>query len=348
MIRDPALRFCVDYVEAEGGLCEHDAETAQLILPAGLQRALGLPEVFTATTDPDVAQDEGAVLLTIGHPALDAAAASVIERGDVGRAYLARPQSARPGRETLLAHARARIAVEHGRIDAPRDPVPTYYPALRVGVLVRYTLDDHFQECEETWVDGRSGLPLASDVVRSLRSQAMLAGPEDPAPLVAAEIRRAVTAAHAALEDRAKLRAAALERSARLSLGDEQDRAARYYDAVLATLDERRAAASPERLALLDAQVEATHLERRRRLHEIARKFEAVRSIAPYRLHLLYVPALAFEVEVRRGERRYPLDLHWLLSAACFAPLRCAACDAAEPLAAGRTHLGCRRCLARG
>jgi hypothetical protein len=344
MIRDPALRFWIDYVEAEGGLCEHDAETAQLILPAALQRALGLPEALTATSDPDVAQDEGAVLLTVGHPALDAAAARVLAHGDVGRAYLAWPHSVLPSRATLLAHARNGIDIDHGRIDPLRDPVAVYYPVLRVGVLVTYMLDDRFQECEEAWVDGCSALVVPREVVRAVQSQTALSRPENGGPVVRGDLARAVAAAHAALDGRAAIRAAALERQARLGLGDEQARARGYYDAVLATLQQRREAASPERRLLLDAQAQATQLECRRRLREIAAKFEASRTIAPYRLNLLFVPALAFAVEVRRGERRYPLTLHWLISAACFAPLRCVTCDAAEQLVAGRTQLGCRRC----
>jgi hypothetical protein len=52
------------------------------------------------------------------------------------------------------------------------------------------------------------------------------------------------------------------------------------------------------------------------------------------------VPALAFAVDVRRGERRYPLTLHWLMAAGSFAPLCCSNCGALETLVAGRTHFG--------
>jgi hypothetical protein len=346
MIRDPALRFWVDYVEAEGGLCEHDTETAQLVLPAELQRMHKLPEALTATSDPDVAHDEGAVLFAVGHPALDAAAARVLAHGDVGRAFFAWPYAPPPVRTTLLDRARATIAIDHGRIDPSHDPVPVYYPLLRVGVLVTYTLDDLFQEREEVWIDGSTAQVVPKAVERSLRSQAILSQSENGAVLRSADLARAVAAAHAALDSRASIRSAELERQAQSDLGDEQKRAQEYYDAVLATLEQRRSGALPERRELLDAQAEATQFERARRLREIAAKFESSRTIAPYRLNLLYVPALAFAVEVRRGERRYPLLLHWLLAPACFAPLRCPTCDAAELLVAGRSQLGCRRCLA--
>jgi hypothetical protein len=347
MIRDPALRFWVDYVEAEGALCEAEAETAELILPLALQRAFGLPETLTVTSDPDVA-DDGALLLAIGHSALDAAAARVLERGDVGRAFLARPPSSRASRETLLAHARAAIGIDHGRIDAERDPVPVYYPLLRVGALVTYTLDDQFQECEDVWVDGCAGHVVSLGIVNAAWSNAVFAQRETGIPLVQPDLRRAVAAAHASLDERAARRALALERQAQLGLRDEQQRAESYYDEVLAALEQRRAAAPPERRPLLEARAEATELERHRRLREIAAKFDSSRTVAPYRLNLLFAPALAFAVDVRRGERRYPFMLHWLVASGCFAPLRCPNCDAVEPLVAGRTQLGCRRCAASG
>ena len=347
MIRDPALRFWVEYAEAEGALCEAEAETAELILPSAMQRAFGLPETVTVTSDPDVAEEDGALLLSIGHPALDAAAARVLARGDIGRAFLPwPPPSSRASRETLVANARTAIGIDHGRIDTERDPVPVYYPLLRVGALVTYTLDDRFQECEDVWVDGCTGHVVSRGIVNAARSHPVSAQREADVPLVPPDLPRAVGAAHAAIDERAARRALALERQAHLGLRDEQQRAESYYDEVLATLEQRRAAAPPERRPLLEARKEATELERRRRLREIAAKFESSRTIAPYRLNLLFAPALAFAVDVRRGERRYPFKLHWLVTGGCFAPLCCPNCDAFEPLVAGRMQLGCRRCAA--
>ncbi len=295
MIRDPALRFWVEYAEAEGALCEAEAETAELILPAALQRAFGLPETVTVTSDPDVAEEDGAVLLTIGHSALDAAATRVLARGDVGRAFLPwPPHASRTSRETLLANARAAIGIDHGRIDAERDPMPVYYPLLRVGALITYTLDDRFQEREEVWVDGCTGHAVSRGIVIAARPQTASRQREAGVPLVPADLHRAVGAAHVALDERAARRASALERQAHLGLRDEQQRAESYYDEVLAALEHRRGAAPPERRPLLEARAQATELERRRRLREIAAKFESSRSIMPYRLNLLFAPALAF------------------------------------------------------
>jgi hypothetical protein len=189
---------------------------------------------------------------------------------------------------------------------------------------------------------------LSREIVSAARSQAFSARHDGGVPLVPADLPRSVAAAHAALDQRAAGRASALERQARLGLRDEQQRAESYYDEVLAALEQRRAGAPPERRPLLEARAEATGLERRRRLREIAAKFESSRTIAPYRLNLIFAPALAFAVDVRRGERRYPCTLYWLVAAGCFAPLRCPNCEAFEPLVAGRTQLGCRRCAANG
>jgi hypothetical protein len=77
---------------------------------------------------------------------------------------------------------------------------------------------------------------------------------------------------------------------------------------------------APAEGLLADSDLAAS-AERRRRLREIAAKFESSRTIVPYRLNLMFVPALAFAVDVRRGERRYPFHLRWLPAAGCFGPL---------------------------
>ena len=59
----------------------------------------------------------------------------------------------------------------------------------------------------------------------------------------------------------------------------------------------------------------------------------------------MLTPALRFPVHVRRGERRYPLALTWLLQGARFTALRCPHCGQAAPLVAGREFLGCKVCL---
>ena len=348
MIRDPALRFFVDYVESEGALCDAQAETIELILPAAVGRLCGLPEMLTVTSDPDIAADDGALLLALGHPALDAAAARVIERGDVGRAFVNAAPAGRMPRESLLSHARAEIAIDHGRIDAAGDPVPVYYPLLRVGALITYTLDDRFQECEEVWVDACTGAIAARPVLQAIRSQAASPERDSGVSVVPPNFMRAIAAANAALHTRAAQRASALERQARLGLRDEQQRTESYYDEVLAALETRRAVASPERRPLLEERAAATERERRRRLREIADKFMSSRTIAPYRLHLLFVRALAFVVDVRRGDRRYPYSLHWLLGAGCFAPPACPNCARVAALIAGRTRLACEACFESG
>lgn len=91
---------------------------------------------------------------------------------------------------------------------------------------------------------------------------------------------------------------------------------------------------------VVDARVESTHEERARRLSEITGKYRARHRLTPYRLHLLRVPVLRLALDVRRGERRYPLDLDWLLPAEGFAPLRYPACaQSGAPLVAAKTHL---------
>ncbi|MGH2985328.1 MAG: hypothetical protein ACRDLO_01405, partial [Solirubrobacterales bacterium] len=71
---EPGLRFWLRYAEHQGALIEEDGEQALAVLPGPLQEAGGLPEEVVVTSDPDVAREDGAVLLIAGHPALERAA----------------------------------------------------------------------------------------------------------------------------------------------------------------------------------------------------------------------------------------------------------------------------------
>lgn len=73
MRRDPAVRFWLGYVEREGGLVEDAAYGAVVVLPPSMRERFDLPEVVSVTFDPDVAREDGALLLIPGNPALEAA-----------------------------------------------------------------------------------------------------------------------------------------------------------------------------------------------------------------------------------------------------------------------------------
>lgn len=345
---DPGLRFWLRYAEHAGGLCEADGDLALAVLPAGLQTAFALPEEVAVTANPDVAREDGALLLIPGHPVLDRAAAQTLDKGDAGHAFLPWPTPTQPAAEVLLARARERFPVVHGRVDGAGDPARVYAPLLRVGVLVTYalSLDHRFQEREEAWVDGRTGLPLDDAARRALESLPLLAAPDADHPWLEADLAQAVPHAHAQLAGRVARRQHALAAEVDQVRRDELARAEAYYDAALASIARRRESAAPERQALLDAQAEATRTERSRRLHEIEEQFRPSHEIRPFRLHLVWVPALRLPVHIRRGAQMYPCDLTWLLGVgATFTGLRCPTCGAAEPLVAGRDRLGCQTCL---
>ncbi|MBC5798879.1 MAG: hypothetical protein GIX03_13320 [Candidatus Eremiobacteraeota bacterium] len=344
MIADGPLRFWLDYVEREGALCERKSEFAEVLLPSNLQRSLQLPEALRVTSDPEVAAAESALLLMPGHAALDAAASEVLSRGDVGRGYVPWPASAAPTATTLITQARENIGVEHGRIDLDRDPAPIYYPFLRVGALVTYTLDDRFVEREEACVDARAGTLATEDLRRRILGSSLIGVADTHHTTLGPELGRAIAGAHAALCERTALRSRTLERQAQSALREECVRVDAYYAAALASLAARSESAEARRQTLLDAQAEATRLEHRRRVQEIELKFRVTREIAPFRLHVVFLPALALNVVVRRGERRYPLRLDWLLPAARFATPCCPRCNTCAPLIAGRSSLHCRGC----
>ncbi|MEV6740100.1 hypothetical protein AB0N14_25400 [Streptomyces sp. NPDC051104] len=362
MIRKEAgLAFWLDWVEHRGGLWEDAGDNALALLPAALASELELPEETAVTADPDVAREDGALLLVTGHPVVAKAAESVLAAGDTGTLTLAAPRSVPPDAATLLSKAREHLPVDHGRLDPRADAVPerALRPVLRVGALVGYELsaEDHFQEQVEVFVDVPSRLQVPARVSERLartghdpRAQAA-----PPAGLAAVhyastsrpDLAAALAEAHRMLEAAAELRRDGLARQIGDAYAKERARAEEYYAAAVDSLERRAATAPEDRAALLRARIESTREERARRLAEIAEKYRARHTLTPYRLHLLRVPVLRLALDVRRGERRYPLDLDWLLPAGEFAPLRCPACaQSGAPLVAAKTHLGCARCLA--
>ncbi|MGO9957541.1 MAG: hypothetical protein ACLP50_16485 [Solirubrobacteraceae bacterium] len=346
---EPALGFWLSYAEQEGALVEDHGDHALVVLPGESQRETGLPEELTVTSDPDLAREDGAVLMVAGHPAVEQAASAVLAAGDVGSAYLPWPSSRPPLRSALEAIARERAPVDRGLIDAAGEPIAAYLPLLRAGAMVTYaaSLSDRFQEQEEVWVDARTGIEPTEAVLAATCGRPLLARPDGPRRVLEADRGQAVAAAHAQLERRAAARQAVLAAHARHGLELELARADAYYDGALASIERRRATATEDRVRLLDSQAATTQAERARRQREIEEEHRPRHTIRPFRLHLIHVPALLLLVEIRRGSRAFRFELAWIAPAGEFAPVRCPACGAAAALVATRERLACQRCVGR-
>lgn len=344
---DPAIAFWLRYLEASGGLHEDADDLILAVLPGQLQAELGLPEEVAVTVDPEVAREDGALLLLPGHPVLDQAAASVLERGDAGFAWLAWPDGAPPAPATLLERARERFDIDHGRIDAGGHPARVYLPVVRVGALVSYTAGagERFQEREEVWVDGRTGLRLGQGIMPAITAALRLPVPDTSHRALTPDLAVALARSHERIVERALARLEVLARRAQAPLRDELAQTDAYYQAALATIAKRREQAEPDRQRLLDARAEATRVERTRRRAEIQEKYRPGHQVRPFRLHLLLVPALELPVQVRRGQAAHPFTLTWVLPRAGFVDACCPHCGTAERLVAGRDRLGCRACL---
>jgi hypothetical protein len=349
MRAEPALRFWLDFVEAEGGVAEDGADSDLVLLPEHLRSELDLPEELSVTDDPDVARQEDALLVIAGQPVLVQAAEVVLARGDVGWARLPWPESTPPSREALQDAARSQVMVDHGRIDIDGQPARRYLPALRVGALVEYhvSLEDRFGEQAEVWVDARSGEALPAAVVAALGRSATLPGPGRDHACLPPDPAHALAGAHALLEARAGERRAQLSRQSGSARDAEVERVGAYYEAALASIVKRRQAAPPDRWPVYDAQAETTRAERARRLHETRQKFAGRHEIRPFRLHLIGIPGVEVPIVVRRGSRAFGLTLDWYLPFATWAPITCPHCGSGDVLVAGRDRLGCRTCLHR-
>ena len=347
-IDEPALSFWLDYAEREGSLVEDHGDHALVLLTERLREQSKLPEEVTVTSHPDVAREDGAVLLVAGHPVVEAAAGSVLGEGDTGSAYLPWPASRAPSRAILESRAREQIPIEHGRIDAAGEPIAAYLPLLRVGAMVSYaaSLALRFQEQEEAWVDARTGLAPTERLLAGTRDRACRELPDGHGRVLATDLSLAIPAAHEQLERRTAAREASLVVHARRALHSELARADAYYEATLESIARRRASAPADRACLLDAQAEATRAERARRGREIEDEYRPRHDIRPFRLHLVHVPAFVLPVDVRRGSQTFRFELTWVAAAGEYVAVRCPDCGAPEPLVATRERLGCRACTA--
>ncbi len=346
---EPGLAFWLRYAEREGALVEEQRDQALVLLPQRLRDESELPEEAILTSDPDVARDDGAVLLIAGHPAIERAAAAVLAEGDTGHAYLPWPLSRPPTRSALETRARELVPVDHGRVDATGEPAGAYLPLLRVGAMISYaaSLTLRFQEQEEAWVDARSGLIPSERLLAVLRARRWPQGAEAHRRSLAANVPLALPAAHDELQRRAIARQASLATAAQRELESELARADAYYEGALGSIEHRLSTATDERARMLRAQADTIRVERARRHREIREQFTTRHEIKPFRLHMVHVPAFVLPVDVRRGSHTFPFALTWLAAVDEFAPVRCPACAAPERLVAGRDRLGCESCIPR-
>lgn len=343
---DVGLDFWLRYVEAIGGLTESSGDTALVMLPPTLQTTLELPEELRVTADPDVAREDGATLLSAGHPALGRAADAVLALGDVAAMAVEVAATPPPPVEHLQGIARDQFAIDHGRIDASGTPTRSVRSFLRVGALVDYTLssDDHYQECAECWVDVQRRRQLLTQVSGKL---AALPTVRTDGSLSLTDLTAAIGCADRDIEQCAQRRRSELGDDVRKVRDAELERVEAYYRDALATIERRRAQAPADRRELLDARADSVRSERARRIAETREKYQASHQVRPYRLHLYEVPVWRLPVDVRRGDRRYPLTLDWLIPLGRFADIACPHCGADGQLVATKTRLGCAGCVSR-
>ena len=344
---DPGVDFWLEYVTAEGGLHERVGAASLVVLPEDLQERHRQDAEMTVTADPDVAREDGALLMTVGHPLLTAAAESVLAQGDVGVVRLERPTSRTPDLAQLQDWARDRFPVDHGRLDLTGGPRPSVRSLLRVSSLATFAMssDDRFQEQIECWVDVPSGRPLADGIDRRLADLVAVEHPErDQLDPHTPGLARALGAVDAEIARRAEDRRIALGDSVLPALRAERDRARDYYQQMADSLRKRMATAAPDKVAGYQSRLDHTQAERDRRLAEIEEKYRSSVQCLPFRLHLVGVPSLRVEAGIRRGNRWYPMDLEWLTPVRRFAPVACPGCGSGEILVAGKDGLGCRSC----
>lgn len=343
--RRSSVDFFVRYAESQGALAELVPEGALVVLPDILGRRLQLGEEVRLTEDPEVAREDGFVLLSPGHPVLTGAAQAVLERGDVGCVQVPRNPGPPPAFDVLERVAREQVHAEHGRVEMTGPPNASALLVLRVGALITYgiSIDQRVQELEEVWVEAASGELLPDELrVRVAAAATEPGAPSGSRPRTVVE--HGLDRARAELATRAGRRSLELARQTSARLRAQLAVVDDYYQRVIAGIDERRTRAPEERARLLASQAEATRGEWDRRRAEVADDLTPSYEMYPFRLHLVSVPAYHVPSVVRRGARAYELALTYVPLVSGFMPPRCPGCGSPEPLVAGKDRLGCRAC----
>ncbi len=347
-VADPGLDFWLRYVGAEGGLHERVGDSTLVLLPETLQdrhdqsqemvvtsRSGGRPGGRRAAVDRRTPAADGG-----GRGGAGPGRRRVCAAGPAHCAGCRTRRSWSPGSATKLA-------VDHGRIDLTGGPRPVVRNILRVSSLVTFALstDDHFQEQIDCWVDAASRVPFADDVGHELSRMLVVEHDErDRLRPDGPHLLPALAEADSEIRRRAELRRHQLTGTVSQARDDELKRCRAYYLQVADSLRRRMAGVAPDKIPAYAARLAGTDAERDRRIAEIEEKYKSTLSCLPFRLHVVGVPALRVEADIRRGNRRYPVEFDWLLHLRRFAPLRCAGCGSTEPLVAGKTALGCRAC----
>ncbi len=257
MIADPALEFWLRHVAADGGLWEPAWDSAYVVLPGQLHDAYRLPEELRVTADPDVAREEGATLLTAGHPILAEAADRVLVAGDAGYLVLDRPAAVPPGRDVLQAEVREAFPADHGRIDLSGEPAFVLHPVVRGGRA------GHLRAVSRGPLPGGGGTlgrcPSRRELPAAL-ARSLSKGPctERTAVPPAENLLPAIGHAHRLMDSAAVSRRAVLAAEVSGGFEAERGRAAAYYADTIAGIERRLAAARPDRTAVLRERLRAT------------------------------------------------------------------------------------------
>ena len=212
-------------------------------------------------------------------------------------------------------------------------------------VTFALSADDHFQEQIECWMDVAARLPFADGIGGELSALLSVEHEErDQLQADDSNLLPALAEADLEIRRRGEQRRDLLAGGVQQAHREEVRRAREYYEQVADSLRRRMSGAADDKVAAYRARLASTDAERDRRIAEIDEKYKSAFSSLPFRLHVVGVPALRVEVDVRRGNRRYPVELDWLLPLRTFAPMRCPDCGSTDRLVAGKASLGCRRC----
>lgn len=343
-------RFVTDLILAGGGIVDAPEEDIlHVALPPELARRLALPEFAVLAFDSEAAKETPeAEFVTFGSPVLDRLVSLGTELGRVTREFAVVPSVRIP--PNLMDRIEARIGFNRSKRPILRATSIETYERAVFRFVVSYIADERFVEPMTVAVDAAT---LADDTDLLDEAKGVYFSPEPlpgtrgapdaPGPPKEGEegkpglpvvgdhrpsYREVVAKALTYLQARVRPRLAFYQAEVRGYCEKELVKVLGYYERTLAELAARKdaAAGDPEKAARLAAKLEASRLDRERRIADVVGKYKVTAKARLDSVILQVMPRVKALLEVEHKDTVYTQPVYYNLATNAVEPLACPRC----------------------
>ncbi len=325
-------RFITDVVTTAGGIVDvKDEYLLHVALPAEVVEGFSLPEFGVLAFDYDAAKDAPAAeFVTFGSPVLDRFVALGLELGRVTREY-ARSSAVRVP-PNLMGRIESRIGFNRSRRPVLRATSIEAYERAVFGFVVSYISDERFSESVAVAVD-TTNLADDTDLLDESKGVTFSSEPQGFAAGLTAKGRpysEVLQKALECLQARVRPRLATHQAEVRGFCEKELVTVLGFYERTLADLAAREEAAAaagdPDKKARIHSKIEASQVERQRRIADIVSKYRVRAEARLDSVTLQVMPKVRALLEVRHKDSIYTQPVFYNLATNSVEPLTCPRC----------------------